>query len=271
MGPPAARWGAVTLALLFAATLGGCASTPANISLPSDAGAATPAAEAADVRVSAVKWKRVKPQCKGECPAVEVDSVAFPGIPRLTQLVDHVLAYMTGIDSKQRGPYETLDEYAQYFWRTAQPRDSTHFNARVKDTVGDYIVLELRTEQYVTGAAHPIPATQYLNWQRSAGRVMALDEAIIPGREQAFADQLRKAYNEWLKTNEAAQRDPDAYARAWPFHVANNFAFTRDGVTVKYQAYSIAPYVYGQPELTIPYRDLVGVFRPEVLRGLSGE
>jgi len=271
MGPPAARWGAVTLALLFAATLGGCASTPANISLPSDAGAATPAAEAADVRVSAVKWQRVKPQCKGECPAVEVDSVAFPGIPRLTQLVDHVLAYMTGIDSKQRGPYETLDEYAQYFWRTAQPRDSTHFNARVKDTVGDYIVLELRTEQYVTGAAHPIPATQYLNWQRSAGRVMALDEAIIPGREQAFADQLRKAYNEWLKTNEAAQRDPDAYARAWPFHVANNFAFTRDGVTVKYQAYSIAPYVYGQPELTIPYRDLVGVFRPEVLRGLSGE
>ena len=66
---------------------------------------------------------------QGRCPRIEIDSVAFPGIPKLTALVDHVLAYMTGTDAQRRGPYETLSEYTQYFWQTARPRDATTSSA----------------------------------------------------------------------------------------------------------------------------------------------
>lgn len=245
------------------ALLAGCGSTPpADISLSPGSAAS---ANAGDVRVDTVKWTRTKPGCSGECPRIEVDSIAFPGIPKLTALVDHVLAYMTGVDPNRPRPYDTLNEYAQYFFQTAQPRDETWFKARVKDTVGDIIAIELHTGQMLTGAAHPIPATQYLNWERSKGRVLALDEAIIPGRGPQFVDALKAAHARWLKTNEDARRDPAAYNRMWPFSPSSNFALTREGVTVKYDAYSIAPYSYGEPELQIPYKDLVGVLRPEFI------
>ncbi|OZI63412.1 RsiV family protein [Bordetella genomosp. 11] len=256
---PAARGMLACLLALLAA----CGSSPpADISLASRT---APAADAGDVKVDSVKWTRTKPGCKGECPRIEVDSIAFPGIPRLTALIDHVLAYMTGVDRNRRGPYETLNEYAQFFFQTAQPRDQTWFKASVKDTVGDIIAIELHTDQYVTGAAHPIPATQYMNWERSKGRVLALGEAILPGRGPQYVEALKAAHARWLKTNDDYKRDPAAYDKLWPYEPSDNFALTREGMTVKYEAYSIAPYFYGEPELQIPYKDLVGILRPEFI------
>ncbi|MFC4276470.1 RsiV family protein [Achromobacter aloeverae] len=262
---PALRALHVAGATLCLALLAACGSSPpANISLPSQQSGAT--TKQGDVDVKSISWKRSKPGCKGDdCPRIEVDSVAFPAIPRLTQLVDHVLAYMTGTDQRLRGPYETLDEYATWFWKTAQPRDATYFKASVKDTVGDIIAIELHTQQYFAGAAHGIPATQYLNWQRTSGRVLALDEAIIPGRRDQYAAALRKVYDKWLAGNDDAKRDPATYARTFPYTESDNFALTRDGMVVKYDAYSIAPYSHGEPELTIPYSALVGVLKPEFL------
>lgn len=252
------------LVCVLAAVAGCGSSPPADISL---AGKPTAAADQGDVRIERIKWTRTKPGCSGECPKIDVDSVALPGIPKLTALVDHVLAYMTGVDRNRTGPYETLDEYAQYFFQTAQSRDQTWFRASVKDTVGDIIAIELHTGQYLTGAAHPIPATQYMNWERGKGRVLALNEAILPGRGQQYVDALKAAHARWLKTNEDAQRDPAAYDKLWPFTPSDNFALTRQGMTVKYNAYTIAPYSYGEPELQIPYKELVGILRPEFIPG----
>lgn len=268
--PWAARMARRTVGGMLAcalALLAACGSSPpADISLASPN---APAADAGDVKVESVKWTRTKPGCSGECPRIEVDSVAFPGIPKLTALVDHVLAYMTGLDRNRRGQYETLNEYAQYFFQTAQSRDQTWFKASVKDTVGDIIAIELHTGQYVTGAAHPIPATQYMNWERSKGRVLALGEAILPGRGPQYVEALKAAHARWLKTNDDYKRDPAAYNKMWPYEPTDNFALTRDGLVVKYDAYSIAPYSYGEPELLIPYKDLVGILRPEFIPARS--
>uniref|UniRef100_UPI0039F09FCC RsiV family protein n=1 Tax=Bordetella sputigena TaxID=1416810 RepID=UPI0039F09FCC len=258
-----ARLGAGGMMACALALLAACGSSPpADISLASPG---APAADAGDVKVESVKWTKTKPGCSGDCPRIEVDSVAFPGIPKLTALVDHVLAYMTGLDRNRRGQYETLNEYAQYFFQTAQSRDQTWFKASVKDTVGDIIAIELHTGQYVTGAAHPIPATQYMNWERSKGRVLALGEAILPGRGPQYVEALKAAHARWLKTNDDYKRDPAAYNKMWPYEPTDNFALTRDGMVVKYDAYSIAPYSYGEPELLIPYKDLVGILRPEFI------
>ncbi len=178
--------GAISGLILGAAVLAlaGCGSTPpADITLaPQSSPAASTPEKVGDLATERIKWASNKPGCEGDCPRIEIDSVAFPGIPKLTALVDHVLAYMTGTDANRRGPYDTLSEYTQYFWATARPRDATYFKASVKDTVGDVVSIELHTEQFLTGAAHGIPATQYLNWERGRGRVMSLEDALIPGR-----------------------------------------------------------------------------------------
>lgn len=252
----------VAAVALFALLAACGTTTPETITLPSARGPA--ATNTGDLRVDKVKWDRTQPGCKNNCPRVVVDSVAFPGIPKLTELVDHVLAYMTGTDENMRNPYDTLDEFAAYFWKTARPGYNVTFKADVKDTVGSIVVLELHTEQYL-GGAHGIPATQYMNWQRSTGRVLALDEIVIPGRRPQFISALRQAHAKWLAGNDDAKRDPAAYSRLWPFVDNDNFALTPAGVTVKYQAYSIAPYVYGEPEISIPYTALVGILRPEYI------
>ena len=255
--------------LSIAVFLAGCASsTPSNITLPSNVPQPAKTDEqVSGLNVEKIQWKGTKPGCKGQCPSIDIDSVGFPDIPKLTALVDHVLAYMTGVDPNRPRPYQSLSEYTQYFWQTAQSRDATIFKASVKDVNSKIIAVELHTGQYLTGAAHGIPATQYLNWQRDRERVLALDEALEPGKHPAFVEALQRAHQTWLTTNEDAQRDRAAYDRMWPFQESDNFALTHAGVVVKYDAYSIAPYSYGEPELTIPYADLKGVLRPEFMPG----
>ena len=265
--PDAPRFTRACLAGAALAVLAGCASSPSDtISLPPST--PQPTATEAQVRglnVEKLQWQGAKPGCQGQCPRIEIDSVAFPDIPKLTELVDHVLAYMTGVDPNRPRPYRTISEYTQYFWQTAQSRDTTIFKASVKAVVGNIVAVELHTGQYLTGAAHGIPATQYLNWQRDQSRVLALDEALQPGARPAFVEALRRAHAAWLATNPDAQRDPQAYGRMWPFQESNNFALTPEGVVVKYDAYSIAPYSHGEPELLIPYAELRGILRPEFM------
>jgi len=269
--PARARRLAPASILSVAAILAGCASsTPSNISLPSNVPQPSKTdAEVHELNVKKIEWKGSKPGCKGECPTIEIDSVGFPGNPKLTALVDHVLAYMTGVDPDRPRPYQTISEYTQYFWQTAQSRDATIFKASVKDANAKIIAVELHTGQYLTGAAHGIPATQYLNWQRDRERVLALDEALLPGKHPEFVQALQRAHQTWLTQNPDAQRDRAAYDRMWPFQESDNFALTHDGVVVKYDAYSIAPYSHGEPELTIPYAELNGILRPEFMPAAS--
>ncbi len=249
------------------ALLAACGSAPpANISLPA-AGSpqATASASIGDVKTQRIEWKGVKPGCTGECPTIEIDSVAFPDIPKLSQAVDHILASLTGVDSNLRGQYDTLSEYTQYFWRNAQGRDATLFKASVKDVAQGVVSVELHTNQYFTGAAHGIPATLYLNWQLAGGHLLRLDDMLIPGRRPGYVQALQQAHQKWLAGNEDAKRDPVAYNRMWPFQETDNVAVTREGLVAKYDAYSIAPYSHGEPELLLPWSVLQGVVKPELL------
>lgn len=250
-------------ACAFACLLAGCStSAPDNITL--DGGApAVENAKARDVDTQSIKWTRTKPGCKGTCPTVELDSIRIVNEPKLTALIDHVLAFMTGVDTGAPRAYQTVDEYVQYFWSAAQSKDVTRLQARVKHITPAAIVIELDTTQAVTGAAHVIPATQYLNWERQRGRVLALDEALVPGKKGEFFAALKQAHDGWAQKFPDARRDRASFDRMWPFQESENFALGEDGITVKYDAYSIAPYSAGQPELTVPYASLRGILLPE--------
>ena len=282
-GARAAGWTAS--ALLSAGLLAGCGTSPPdNISLPADGSAASTASSASqaastpgtasaaapvpsrDVRTEPVRWEQTKPGCQGRhCPAITLDSLGFPGLPKLTVAIDQMLSSMTGVDENLSGVYGNVPGYAAYFWRTAQDGDHTWLRARLRGVVGDAISVELDTTQQIVGAAHPIPATHFLLWNRKADKQIHLDDVLAGGRHAQYLEALRAAYGLWLKANPGYQRDPAGYARLWPFLESDNVALTEQGLVVKYDAYTIAPYSYGQPEIVLPWATARTFVRPEFL------
>jgi len=259
----------------LAAPLAACALLAACASGPKDNISLIPADQTAQetrrdgLFTQPLKWRRSKPGCEGQCPQIQVDSLVFPGVPILTQLVDHALAVMTGIGARQPQPYDTIAQYEEYFWQTAAPRDITMFSAKTRYRNRNLTVIELNTGQYITGAAHGVSATQFLNWDNSARKVLGMADILQPGRERQYEQALRDAHARWLARNPDAQDDPQAYDRLWPFQPSDNFALTDAGVVVKYNSYEIAPYSAGQPELTIPYPALRGVLKPAYMPAAS--
>jgi hypothetical protein len=212
-----------------------------------------------------VKWSRERPGCQGECPKLTVDSLAFPGHPRLTELVDHALAAMTWVDTQNPAPYDTLDSFEAYYWKTAASRDEVQLTARTRYRNERLTVVELDAGQYRTGMAHGITGSQLLNWDNTAEKALTIDNLLAPGARPAFDAALREEHTRWLDQHADAIDNRDNFNRMWPFASSDNVGLTDLGVLVKYQPYEIAPYAWGQPELLIPYERLRGVLRPQFL------
>ncbi|HEY9281544.1 MAG TPA: RsiV family protein [Eoetvoesiella sp.] len=255
----------VLIALTGAVMLTACASGPRdNISLiPADQVAEQTSKDG--LFTQPVKWERKKPGCDGECPTLKVDSIVFPGITKLSELIDHALAVMTGVGTLQAQPYDTIKQYEDYFWKTAAPRDSTLLSAKTRYRNKNLTAIELNTWQYYTGAAHGIAATQFLNWDNNAGQILGMAHILQPGKHQDYVAALRQAHSQWLAHQPDAQHDPATFNRIWPFQPSDNFAFTDAGLVVKYDSYQIAPYSSGQPELLIPYSSLQGILKLEYM------
>lgn len=255
----------LTLALgITLAALAGCASGPSsNITLIPDATDQVSSKEG--LFAQEVKWKRSKPGCEGECPTLEVDTLIFAGNPKLTQLVDHALALMTGLNDEQAPRHESIEAFQEYYWQVAGPRDSVILASKLRYRSKYLTVIELDSWQYFTGAAHGVGATQFLNWDNARQAVIPLDYVLAPGGRAQYEAALRKAHAQWVQKQPDAQHDPQTWNRLWPFQSSDNFAFTDQGIVVKYDTYQLAPYSYGQPELLIPYSELEGALKVDYM------
>jgi len=259
----------LSLAALAMAVLAGCASGPAtNITLIPDATDQVSSREG--LFAQEVKWKRVKPGCQGECPSLEVNTLVFAGNPKLTGLIDHALAVMTGLNDDQAPRHAGIEEFEQYYWQVAGPRDSVVLAAKLRYRSKYLTVVELDSWQYFTGAAHGMGATQFLNWDNAREAVVPLDHVLAAGGRARYEAALKRAHEHWLGKQPDVQADPQTWNRLWPFQSSDNFAFTDQGLVVKYDTYQIAPYSYGQPELTIPYAELDGALKVDYLPMKAG-
>ena len=252
------------LVFSFAAILAGCASAPSdNITLIPDV---TDQVSSRDgLFAQSVKWKRSKPGCEGECPTLEVDTLVFAGNPELTQLLDHALARLTGINEEGPLPYEDIAGFEQYYWKVAGSRDMVTLASKLRYRSKYLTVLELSSGQYFTGAAHGMHATQFLNWDNARREPVPLERILEPEGKVEFDAALRRAHARWLAQQPDYQADPDTWNRLWPFQDNSNFALTDVGIVVKYNSYELAPYSYGQPELLIPYSELAGILKVDYL------
>ena len=256
-------------AALGTALLAGCASRPAsNITLIPDATDQVSSREG--LFAQEVKWKRSKPGCEGECPTLEVNTLVFAGNPELTRLVDHALAVMTGLNDDQAPRHPDIKAFEEYYWQVAGARDSVLLASKLRYRSKYITVIELDSWQYFTGAAHGMGATQFLNWDNARQAVVPLDHVLVPGGRAAYEAALRRAHARWQQTQPDPQADPQAWNRLWPFQPSDNYAFTDQGLVVKYDTYQLAPYSYGQPELTIPYGELDGVLKVDYIPMRAG-
>jgi len=211
-----------------------------------------------------VKWSKTKPDCKGTCPKMTVDSVVFPGKRALTDLVDQTLAAMVSqLNSDHLLP--TIDEFEGYYWKTAAPADEVNLAAKPIYRNKHLTVLELGAWQYHTGAAHGMSTTQFIIWSNEDNQPLVLADLLRPRQEKHFLALQEQAHEQWLSQLDFAQEDPEQYRRLWPFQPTENIALIDQGVLVKYDPYEIAPYAAGMPSFVIPYQELSGVLKDQFL------
>ena len=212
-----------------------------------------------------VSTARTKPGCEGaDCPVIKVRRVVFNGRDRFNVFLDEALVSMAEVDTSNSQPFRTMPEFERNFWRIAKPHYEVVLESGVRRDTPDIIVVQLDSYVY-TGGAHGTSTTQYINWLPKVDRLLSLETMLLPRAMPQFEAALKRQHTEWLKANPTARENPESYNKLWPFKPSDNAALLAEGLAITYDPYVIAPYSYGRPTLTIPYSELNGILRPELL------
>ncbi len=127
--------------------------------------------------------------------------------------------------------------------------------------VNDFELFEIHSYVF-TGGAHGIPYSEYLIFDQQTKKPIQLADMLQPNKKSRFNALAYSAYKEWVKT---VDEDVASYEKSWPFTLSDNVTLTDQGIDIRYQHYSIGPYAYGMPVLSIPYSQLQGVIKPQFL------
>ena len=208
--------------------------------------------------------EQVKAGCSGDdCPLVNIETLHFADAPNLDALIEKRLLQMTQNSPDAVLP-TSLEAYREQFLRTADRRNSTYLQAKVREQHDDLVIIEL-SSYLDTGGAHGMPGRGFINYSRKSQQQVTLQDMLLPGKEQAFWGAVKVAHNNWLID---AGRSSDAeFVKNWPFQKTPHVALLKDNVALKYDVYSIAPYSEGHIELKIPYSRLNGILKPEWFPG----
>lgn len=208
--------------------------------------------------------EQVKSGCTGQdCPLVNIDTLHFPDAPKLDAMIENRLLRMT-VNSPDDKLAPSLNAYREHFLRTADSRNSTYLQAKVREQHDGLVIIEL-SSYLDTGGAHGMPGRGFINYSRQQDKVLTLQDMLVPGQEATFWKTVEEAHKGWLIST---GMDKDAeFVKNWPFQKSPHVALTYGAVVVKYEVYAIAPYSMGHIELKIPYPRLNGVIRPELFPG----
>lgn len=127
--------------------------------------------------------------------------------------------------------------------------------------VNDFELFEIHSYVF-TGGAHGMPYSEYLIFDQQTKKPIQLADMLQPNKKSRFNALAYSAYKEWVKT---VDEDVASYEKSWPFTLSDNVTLTDQGIDIRYQHYSIGPYAYGMPVLSIPYSQLQEVIKPQFL------
>lgn len=127
--------------------------------------------------------------------------------------------------------------------------------------VNDFEMFEINSYVF-TGGAHGMPYSEYLIFDQQSKKQIQLADMLQPNKKSRFKALAYDAYKKWVKT---VDNDVKNYETNWPFTLSDNVTLTDKGVDIRYQHYSISPYAYGMPVLSIPYEKLGGIMKPRFI------
>ena len=210
------------------------------------------------------RWEHIKPGCSNaDCPLVNIDTIHFPANPKLDGIVEKRLLQLTQDNERSALP-SSLKAYEEQFMASAQSRNSSYLQAKVREQHDGLVIIEL-SSYLDTGGAHGMPGRGFINYSRQQNKVLTLQDMLVPGQEATFWKTAEEAHKGWLIST---GMDKDAeFVKTWPFRQTPHIALTYGAVVLKYEVYAIAPYSMGHIELKIPYPRLNGVIRPELFPG----
>ncbi|MDD1014147.1 MULTISPECIES: RsiV family protein [Pseudomonas] len=210
------------------------------------------------------RWEHIKPGCStADCPLVNIDTIHFPANPKLDGIVEKRLLQLTQDNERSALP-GSLKAYEEQFMASAQSRNSSYLQAKVREQHDGLVIIEL-SSYLDTGGAHGMPGRGFINYSRQQDKVLTLQDMLVPGQEATFWKTAEEAHKGWLIST---GMDKDAeFVKTWPFRQTPHIALTYGAVVLKYEVYAIAPYSMGHIELKIPYPRLNGVIKPALFPG----
>lgn len=127
--------------------------------------------------------------------------------------------------------------------------------------VDDFELFEINSYVF-TGGAHGMPFSEYLIFDPTVKKRIQLADMVQAGKKSRFEALAYDAYKAWIKM---VADDVGSYEQSWPFTLSDNVTLTDRGINIRYQHYSIGPYAYGMPVLSIPYGKLDGIIKPHFM------
>lgn len=125
----------------------------------------------------------------------------------------------------------------------------------VKPNGQPIISVRLDLEPYFAGAAHPAHNLKTFNFELKNGKFLVLNDIFIPNSKylDKVADYSRQALKKKLSDidekwfTEGTAPKPENY---------RNWNLKPEGILFTFDTYQVAAYVYGQPDVLIPYTEL---------------
>ena len=221
--------------------------------------------------------KKIEEKCaaRDNCPEIEVKylNTNHAWINTLTnERINHLVVNSKPTESvsitKKSSPAEVkaaIDGFVNSQFSDL-PQDSVFvYNLMVTPEylghVNDFEMFEINSYVF-TGGAHGMPYSEYLIFDQQSKKQIQLADMLQPNKKPRFKALAYDAYKKWVKT---VDNDVKNYEKNWPFTLSDNVTLTDKGVDIRYQHYSISPYAYGMPVLSIPYEKLGGIIKPRFI------
>lgn len=147
------------------------------------------------------------------------------------------------------------------------PNHSFSGNIRISRQTQGIVFIEEKTYCYA-GGAHGMPYRRLSNYDLYNKKRLSLQDVFNTAGDfrqaltvSAYAE-LQKQLGEGLQaTREEFEKSPA---------LLENFALLEKGISIQFQAYDVAPYALGMPEVLIPYTELQSLMKPEIFDRVVG-
>jgi len=128
-------------------------------------------------------------------------------------------------------------------------------------------VVSLQMDEFSDmGGAHPNSLTLLANVDALSGKVLTIDDLIIPGSKTALMRIAERYFRNArsIPQNQRFTRSGDFFSEQGKFVLPKEVAIESTGLRLYYNSYEVASYVDGPTDFTIPFSALAGVIRPNL-------